>query len=292
MKTRVAYGLIAVGLIAALSACGSFKREQRAAWRGEAERVCLSRGLIIPTSFSRPIKEIDGPGVCGLERPFSITAVQDGETAIDPSARLGCPMNAAVNDWMRDVVQPAAQARFGVRVASLNNMASYGCRTRNNRKGAKLSEHSFGNALDVGAFTLMDGRQVSVLRDWRGGAPDAQAFLRDVHAGACGLFKTVLGPGSDGFHENHFHFDLARHNAKGSAYCRPRPVRMEPAPLPGEAPFAPSREDVEDMPMSYAPAPAWPKFLKRDDVFATGALRGRPKLDLLDVAPEDYGDDE
>ena len=289
MKTRVAYGLIAVGLIAALAACGSFNREQRAAWRGEAERVCLARGLIMPTSFSRPVKEIDGPGVCGLEHPFSITAVQDGETAIDPSARLGCPMNAAVNDWMRDVVQPAAEARFGVRVASLNNMASYGCRTRNNRPGAKLSEHSFGNALDVGAFTLVDGRQVSVLRDWRGGAPEAQAFLREVHAGACGLFKTVLGPGSDGFHENHFHFDLARHNAKGSAYCRPRPVRIEPATQPGADVYAPSEDD--EVPMSYAPVPAWPRHL-RDDVAVTGALGRREPLDLLDEAPEDYGDDE
>lgn len=289
MKTRVAYGLIAVGLIAALAACGSFKREQRAAWRGEAERVCLARGLIVPTSFTRPVKEIDGPGVCGLEHPFSITAVQDGETAIDPSARLGCPMNAAVNDWMRDVVQPAAEARFGVRVASLNNMASYGCRTRNNRRGAKLSEHSFGNALDVGAFTLVDGRQVSVLRDWRNGAPEAQAFLRDVHAGACGLFKTVLGPGSDGFHENHFHFDLARHNARGSAYCRPRPVRIEATPQPGADVYQPSEDD--EVPMSYAPAPAWPRFLK-DDVATTGALGRREPLDLLDEAPEDYGDDE
>lgn len=290
MRTRVAYGLIIGCVVATLSACGSFKREQRAEWRGEAERVCLARGLIVPTSFTRPVKEIDGPGVCGLEHPFSITAVQDGETAIDPSARLGCPMNAAVNDWMRNVVQPAAEARFGVRVASLNNMASYGCRTRNNRPGAKLSEHSFGNALDVGAFTLVDGRQISVLRDWRKGTPEAQAFLRDVHGGACGLFKTVLGPGSDGFHENHFHFDLARHNAKGSAYCRPRPVLVEQTVAPADG-YRPSPDDVEDVPMSFAPAPAWPRFLQ-DDVAITGALGRRAPLDLLDEAPEDYGDDE
>lgn len=289
MRFRVAYGLLFGVIVATLSGCGLFQREQRAAWRGEAERVCLARGLIVPTSFTRPVKEIDGPGVCGLEHPFSITAVQDGETAIDPSARLGCPMNAAVNDWMRDVVQPAAEARFGVRVASLNNMASYGCRTRNNRKGANLSEHAFGNALDVGAFTLADGRRISVLKDWRGGQPEAQAFLRDVHAGACGLFKTVLGPGSDGFHENHFHFDLARHNAKGSAYCRPRPIRIEPA-QPAADVIAPV-EGYEDVPMSFAPAPAWPRFL-RDDVAVTGALKSQRPLDLLDEAPEDYGDAE
>jgi hypothetical protein len=27
---------------------------------------------------------------------------------------------------------------------------------------------------------------------------------------ACARFTTVLGPGSDGYHENHFHVDLAQ----------------------------------------------------------------------------------
>jgi len=143
-------------------------------------------------------------------------------------ARIGCPMAEALNVWMRDVVQPSAKARFGVEVAEIRNMASYGCRTRNNRRGARMSEHSYGNGLDIGGFVLTDGREVSVLKDWRRGPVEAQAFLREIHAGACGMFNTVLGPGSDRFHENHLHLDLARHRG-GKAYCRPKPVQPEPA---------------------------------------------------------------
>src|SRR5690606_14136026 len=95
-------------------------------------------------------------------------------------------------------------------------MASYGCRPRNNVRGAKLSEHSFGNALDIGAFRLADGREIKVKRDWRNGPPEAQAFLREAHATACRYFTAVLGPGSDRHHEDHFHLDLARHGKSGT----------------------------------------------------------------------------
>lgn len=228
MRTRVAYGLVLGLVIAALSGCGSINRPQREAWRGEVELACLKRGAIVPTSFTRPIKQIDGPGTCGLDHPFQIHAVSDGQVAMAPFARIGCPMAEALNVWMRDVVQPSAKARFGVEVAEIRNMASYGCRTRNNRRGARMSEHSYGNGLDIGGFVLTDGREVSVLKDWRRGPVEAQAFLREIHAGACGMFNTVLGPGSDRFHENHLHLDLARHRG-GKAYCRPKPVQPEPA---------------------------------------------------------------
>lgn len=248
MRTRVAYGLLIGVVIATLSGCSSVKREARAPWRGEAELVCLSRKLIVPTAFTRPIEQIDGPGVCGVDHPFRIYATNEGVTGVQPAARLGCPIAAALNEWMTGMVQPAAMARFGAQVAEIKNMASYGCRTRNNRPGAKLSEHAFGNGIDIGGFILTDGREIVVAKDWRRGEVAAQAFLREVHGGACGIFKTVLGPGSDSFHEDHFHLDLARHNAKGTAYCRPRPVTPDPA----EPPVAP--RSYEDELMSFAPA--------------------------------------
>jgi hypothetical protein len=291
MKASVAYGLVIGCVLAALSGCGSFQREQRAPWRGEAELACLKRGLIVPTAFTRPLEPIDGPGVCGLDRPFRIYAANGGATGVQPAAKLGCPVAAALNDWMANVVQPAALARFGVQVAEIKNMASYGCRTRNNRRGAKLSEHAFGNGLDIGGFALTDGREVLVKTDWRGGSPEAQAFLREIHAGACGTFTTVLGPGGDRFHEDHFHLDLARHNAKGSAYCRPRPVTPAPAqqPAPLEQPPFPS-EDADEMLMSYSPAERrWPVFVERRAAEPTTTGSIRAPVDLLDGDPEDFG---
>lgn len=323
MRTRVAYGLVLGLVIASLSGCGTFNRPQREAWRGQVELACLKSGAIVQTSFVRPAKEIDGPGTCGLDHPFEIYAVSDGAVGMTPRAKLGCPMAAAMNVWMRDVVQPASLARFGVQVAEIKNMASYGCRTRNNRRGAKMSEHSYGNGLDIGGFILVDGREVSVLKDWRGGPVEAQAFLREVHAGACGMFKTVLGPGSDRFHENHLHLDLARHNSRQSAYCRPKPqlpdeplVSQAPTPDPYRAPGGDyrslSREGGQDYadpqgrrPAAYAPqegeaepeegealsyGPGWRRLDGPLDTLLTGSLRKKP--DLLETAPEDYEGDE
>src|SRR6476619_2245515 len=107
-------------------------------------------------------------------------------------------------------------------VVEIRQISDYSCRTRNNVHGAKLSEHAFGNAVDVAAFKLLDGRVVTVKTGWRG-QPDEQSFLREVAATACARFKTFLGPGAP-YHGDHFHLDLAHHDKAGtSRYCRPTP---------------------------------------------------------------------
>ena len=99
----------------------------------------------------------------------------------------------------------------GLRVA-----AHYACRTRNHQPGALISEHGKGKAIDIAALQLRDGSEISVLDDW-GQGPKGRV-LRQVHRQACGPFGTVLGPESDRFHRDHFHFDTARH--RGGPYCR------------------------------------------------------------------------
>ncbi|MCG8447283.1 MAG: extensin family protein, partial [Hyphomicrobiales bacterium] len=92
-------------------------------------------------------------------------------------------------------------------------------RGRNREAGAKLSEHAFGNAVDITGLRFSNGIDWSVSpleEDDESGAAQFQRTVREV---SCGLFKTVLGPGSDGFHDNHFHFDLAQRRG-GSTYCR------------------------------------------------------------------------
>jgi hypothetical protein len=74
-----------------------------------------------------------------------------------------------------------------------------------------MSEHGFGNAIDLSEFTLASGRTVTVEGGWRGG-PEERAFLRDLNRGACEHFSTVLGPRSDRHHQDHFHLDLAPRN--------------------------------------------------------------------------------
>jgi hypothetical protein len=92
----------------------------------------------------------------------------------------------------------------------------------NGNSRAHISEHAFGNALDVAAFTLADGRRVSVKDGWKG-LPEEQGFLRDVQAGACAQFNTVLAPGSNVYHYDHIHVDLMRRSSR-RIICQPAAV--------------------------------------------------------------------
>jgi hypothetical protein len=254
MSLRTASRFAVVALAGFVSSCGIFSFEEREPWRDAAELQCLRAGGFTRSAYAEMIGTIDGPGTCGLEHPFKVSALADGSVTVEPAARLGCPVAAALNRWVTESVQPAAYANFGQPIAGIKNAGSYVCRTRNHKRGAKLSEHSFGNALDIAAFYLADGREITIARGWSG-MPAERAFLRQIHAGACGPFKTVLGPGSDGYHEDHLHLDLARHNSNWTSYCRPRPTNVPAAPeamppqyqQPGPEPYY-----SPNVPMSYA----------------------------------------
>ena len=108
-------------------------------------------------------------------------------------------------------------------------MGSYSCRGMNGQANARISEHAFGNAIDIGGFRLADGRRITVVHDWTRGDEQTQAFLRDVHAGACKTFTTVLGPGANVFHYNHIHVDLAMHGGCATSPNQSRPrARLHP----------------------------------------------------------------
>ena len=217
-----------------LAGCSNYESARRPAWRTQAENACLAQKLIHVSAYVQPAREINGPGICGLTRPFKVTALLDGEVAFNTTYTLDCPMIAALNSWLTDVVQPTAQARFGQRVVELIGMGAYSCRGINGQAGARLSEHAFGNAIDIGGFRLTDGREIVIARDWTRGDEQTQAFLRDLHAGACGDFTTVLGPGYNFLHYNHFHLDLAMHGNTSTGprrICRPVPT-LQAAPQP------------------------------------------------------------
>lgn len=250
--------LLGAGLGVLLSGCGFARFEPREPWRAEAELACMRSGLIRESQFIRQTKPIDGPGPCGTDLPLKVSAFQNDQqsvalalastggtgaqsgfagglvdmTVIKPEATLGCPMVAWTDDWITTAVQPAAIAWFGQGIREIRTAGSYACRRRNHQANARLSEHAFGNAIDIMSFVFNDGNVVTVKGGWRG-TEQEQGFLRDVFHGACQRFKTVLGPGSDALHYDHFHLDLARHDARGQRrYCRPQ-VAAPQRPTPG-----------------------------------------------------------
>jgi hypothetical protein len=148
-----------------------------------------------------------------------------GPVAVKPAATLACPIVSVLDRWLADSVQPAAMRWFGARVVEIKQISAYSCRGMNGNANAHISEHAFGNALDIAAFTLADGRRISVQEGWKG-MPEEQGFLRDVQAAACREFTTVLAPGSNVYHYNHIHVDLMRRAH--------RPIICEPAAMSGE----------------------------------------------------------
>lgn len=232
-RVSVAFGVLA-GVSVLLTGCSLLPGEPREAWRSQAERACLARGDVSPSSYASRLSPISGPGSCGITRPFRVTALDEGRVALSNPATLGCPVIAETDRWLREIVQPAAMLYFGSRVTGMRS-GDYSCRTRNSRPGARMSEHAFGNAVDVMSFSLTDGRSITISDGWRGDQAE-RAFLREVFVGACHYFTTVLGPGSDAFHYDHFHLDLARHGRNGDVHvCRPQidfEARIDPDAAP------------------------------------------------------------
>ena len=182
----------------------------------------------------KPMPLLVGAGECGAVDAVmldSVTLTDKTKVSVSPPATLRCTMAEQVAIWVRDDVAPLAQKR-GSQLRMLDNFDSYECRGRNRVRGATLSEHGRANALDVRGFKLANGEMirltdVDVTKAWR----------ESVRASACARFSTVLGPGSDGHHEEHIHVDLAerRNGYKTCEWEVREPVKQAAATPPAAA---------------------------------------------------------
>ncbi len=152
-------------------------------------------------------------GGCGIEDPVLVSEVFN--VRLSRPALMHCDTARALWGFSYATLRKAVDGRFGG-ITEMNVAAHYSCRTRNNRAGAKLSEHATGRAIDISAFTFADGTKMTVLDDWGKGIKGA--LLKRIWHGACGDFGTVLGPDADRFHKDHFHFDVAAY--RSGSYCR------------------------------------------------------------------------
>lgn len=150
---------------------------------------------------------------CGISSPVRVTEVSG--VKLSQAALMDCTTAKALNNWVRNGVFPSV-GRLGGGPSSLRVVAHYACRTRNNKRGARISEHGKGRAIDIAGIRLKNGSELSVLRGWRD--PVHSKVLKNMHKAACGPFGTVLGPNADRYHQDHFHFDTARY--RSGSYCR------------------------------------------------------------------------
>jgi hypothetical protein len=205
----------------------------------------------------KPLPVLVGAGECGAVDAVILDGVilpDQAKVVVSPPATLRCTMAEAIAIWVREDVAPAA-LKLGAPLRGLDNFDSYECRGRNRVPGATLSEHGRANALDVRAFKLANGEaigltEVNVAKSWREG----------IRATACARFSTVLGPGSDGHHEEHVHVDLAeRHGGykmcqwdvrepvgqaeKTEPHAEKATALSDPVPLPRPRPVAANAAD-------------------------------------------------
>jgi hypothetical protein len=167
----------------------------------------------------------------GWPRNPTVTA-SVGPVEVKPTATLACPIVSALDQWIAAAVQPAALHWFRQPVVEIKQISAYSCRGMNGNPNAHISEHAFGNALDIAEFVLADGHKITVQYGWHG-APEEQGFLHDVQLAACQEFTTVLAPGANIYHYNHIHVDLMRRSS-GRRIC-------EPSAMPGEVERARAR---------------------------------------------------
>ena len=151
------------------------------------------------------LEPITAEGGCGVADPVLLKSItlRDGlRVLVVPPARIGCPLAVALARWLRDDVAVSIPQESGA-LAQIEIAGAYECRGRNRDAAAKLSEHGKGNALDITAFLSDKGRRFGISRQ-----ATPPAFFQSLKGGACARFMTVLGPGSDSFHETHLHVDL------------------------------------------------------------------------------------
>ncbi|QUS41546.1 extensin [Tardiphaga alba] len=198
-------------------------------------RVALTDDIAIAPS----IPDIKGPGACGgpdMVRLEAVVLADKTRVSLKPAATMRCAMATAVADWVRTDMAGLAGS-LKTKLVELDNFDSFSCRGRNRQQGAKLSEHGRANALDIRGLKLANGETVALTE-----RTTPRDLREKVLLSLCSRFPTVLGPGSDGYHEDHIHFDLAERRGN-YRICQwdvwdawPQVAPLMPVPRPAEAP--------------------------------------------------------
>jgi hypothetical protein len=238
----------------------------KAAAAAAAEPSACQIGLGKIAEF-KSLPVLVGAGECGATDAVLMASVilpDQSKVAVTPPATLRCPIATEIANWVREDVAPSMK-KFGPPLRALDNFDSYSCRGRNNIRAAQLSEHGKADAIDIRDFALADGREfgltdVHVDKDWRD----------TIRSSVCARFSTVLGPGSDGYHEEHIHLDLAerRNNYKVCQWDvrEPPPPAEAQAKTPTANSAAPEGDDEAAIPIDEVPLPRpRPKFAFQQD---------------------------
>ena len=164
-----------------------------------------ARVLRKPYIDAQPIADQAISEGCGWTNAVRINALSGARISTD---KLACEPAAALALWIAHDVQPLALEMLGQPVTAIKHWGTYACRNvvGNPMFGFLRSAHATARAIDIGAFTLGDGRQITVERDWKRTGKESE-FLHAIHKRACRYFHVAIGPDYNAAHHDHFHLD-------------------------------------------------------------------------------------
>lgn len=173
--------------------------------------TCLDQLRVTRTSFLPVPDKASGEG-CSLDNAIRVESFggDRGSIKVSNLSAVSCTVANAMAGWVRFGVDRAAREILGSGVERVETFGAYNCRMVAGTR--RLSAHATGEAVDVSAFVLTDGRVISIRQAWRGGTAAEREFLRRVRQSACRRFGIVLSPDYDEAHQDHFHLEVGRGN--------------------------------------------------------------------------------
>ena len=167
------------------------------------EVACRRELKRLGVTFSElpPIRE---GASCGIAHPIKVSAISAASPS-SPPRRSTARWRVAFAHWSQQRARPG-------RTPSLYQ------RHQDDPPGVELflpqdQRHAHhlrawqGNAIDIMRIELNNGRDIDVSKPGLF-AFRQRGFLNNVRSDGCGYFTTVLGPGYNWDHRNHFHFDI------------------------------------------------------------------------------------
>ena len=148
--------------------------------------------------------------------PVQLTSIATllGPIELPGKPILRCTFALQFSTWVSSIAAPVVAGLSETKLEAISTDPGFQCRNRNGDASGKISEHAFGNAIDIDGLVLSNGKRIEISDAGITDNPDLP-LLAALRTSACGYFTTVLGPGSNAAHESHFHFDLGKHGKSG-----------------------------------------------------------------------------
>ena len=180
------------------------------------EAACRKALTEIGVGFEEASAVEDGKA-CGIDKPVLLKRLPGG-IEVEPQATVRCEAALQLARWLEGSVKPSLQAAMPQEtITGLSQASAYVCRNRNGATEGRISEHAFGNAIDIAGFTFKSGKTFTIRPADKDSTLEG-AFQRAITEAACLYFTTVLDPGSDAAHQNHLHLDVKERRG-GYRYC-------------------------------------------------------------------------